>query len=120
MKKLLLLAAIMLASMGSWAQTVEPNNEGMTLSAQEWTRDVVMGWNLGNSLECPYTETEWGNPKTTKAMIHAVILLREFLIAVSPIRGFFGKNPYHHKGICVYPLHYIVFWLQVQLHLYIF
>ena len=72
MKKLLLLAAIMLASMGSWAQTVEPNNEGMTLSAQEWTRDVVMGWNLGNSLECPYTETEWGNPKTTKAMIHAV------------------------------------------------
>ena len=72
MKKLLMLAAIMLASMGSWAQTVEPNNEGMTLSAQEWTRDVVMGWNLGNSLECPYTETEWGNPKTTKAMIHAV------------------------------------------------
>ena len=72
MKKLLLLAAIMLASTGSWAQTVEPNNEGMTLSAQEWTRDVVMGWNLGNSLECPYTETEWGNPKTTKAMIHAV------------------------------------------------
>ena len=72
MKKLLLLAAIMLASMGSWAQTVEPNNEGMTLSAQDWTRDVVMGWNLGNSLECPYTETEWGNPKTTKAMIHAV------------------------------------------------
>ncbi len=72
MKKLLLLAAIMLASMGSWAQTVEPNNGGMTLSAQEWTRDVVMGWNLGNSLECPYTETEWGNPKTTKAMIHAV------------------------------------------------
>ena len=72
MKKLLLLAAIMLASMGSWAQTVEPNSEGMTLSAQEWTRDVVMGWNLGNSLECPYTETEWGNPKTTKAMIHAV------------------------------------------------
>lgn len=72
MKKLLLLAAIMLASMGSRAQTVEPNSEGMTLSAQEWTRDVVMGWNLGNSLECPYSETEWGNPKTTKAMIHAV------------------------------------------------
>lgn len=72
MKKLLLLAAILLASMGSRAQTVEPNSEGMTLSAQEWTRDVVMGWNLGNSLECPYTETEWGNPKTTKAMIHAV------------------------------------------------
>ena len=31
-----------------------------------------MGWNLGNSLECPKTETEWGNPKTTQAMIKAV------------------------------------------------
>ena len=72
MKKLLLLVTIMLASMGSKAQTVEPDSEGMTLSAQEWTRDVVMGWNLGNSLECPNTETEWGNPKTTQAMIHAV------------------------------------------------
>ena len=72
MKKLLLFVTIMLASMGSKAQTVEPDSEGMTLSAQEWTRDVVMGWNLGNSLECPNTETEWGNPKTTKAMIHAV------------------------------------------------
>lgn len=72
MKKLLLFVTIMLASMGSKAQTVEPDSEGMTLSAQEWTRDVVMGWNLGNSLECPNTETEWGNPKTTQAMIHAV------------------------------------------------
>ena len=72
MKKLLLLVTIMLASMGSKAQTVEPDSEGMTLNAQEWTRDVVMGWNLGNSLECPNTETEWGNPKTTQAMIHAV------------------------------------------------
>ncbi len=54
------------------AQAVAPDNEGMTLNAQEWTRNVVMGWNLGNSLECPKTETEWGNPKTTQAMIKAV------------------------------------------------
>ncbi len=54
------------------AQAVAPDNEGMTLNAQEWTRNVVMGWNLGNSLECPRTETEWGNPKTTQAMIKAV------------------------------------------------
>ena len=54
------------------AQSVAPDSEGMTLNAQEWTRNVVMGWNLGNSLECPRTETEWGNPKTTQAMIKAV------------------------------------------------
>lgn len=72
MKKIILFVAIMLASLGSNAQTVEPDSEGMTLNAQEWTRNVVMGWNLGNSLECPKTETEWGNPKTTQAMIKAV------------------------------------------------
>ena len=61
-----------LASLVCGAQTVTPDKEGMTLNAQEWTRDVVMGWNLGNSLECPKTETEWGNPKTTQDMIKAV------------------------------------------------
>ena len=61
-----------LVALGCRAQAVAPDNEGMTLNAQEWTRNVVMGWNLGNSLECPRTETEWGNPKTTQAMIKAV------------------------------------------------
>ncbi|MBO4606293.1 MAG: glycoside hydrolase family 5 protein, partial [Prevotella sp.] len=72
MKKITLFIAMMLTALGSHAQTVEPNSEGMTLSALEWTRDVKMGWNLGNSLECPNNETEWGNPKTTQAMIKAV------------------------------------------------
>ena len=72
MKRIILFVTMMLATLGGKAQTVEPNNEGMTLNAQEWTRNVVMGWNLGNSLECPRTETEWGNPKTTQAMIKAV------------------------------------------------
>ncbi len=72
MKKLLTLVSAIFMAMTSYAQEVAPDNNGMTQSAQEWTRDVVMGWNLGNSLECPNTETEWGNPKTTKAMIHAV------------------------------------------------
>ena len=61
-----------LVALGCRAQAVAPDSEGMTLNAQEWTRNVVMGWNLGNSLECPRTETEWGNPKTTQAMIKAV------------------------------------------------
>ena len=72
MKKTLLSLLAIFVSLCGQGQTVAPDNEGMVKNAQEWTRDVVMGWNLGNSLECPNNETEWGNPKTTKAMIHAV------------------------------------------------
>jgi endoglucanase len=61
-----------LATFSSRAQTVAPDSEGMNLSAIEWTRDVVMGWNLGNALESSGGETNWGNPKTTQAMIKAV------------------------------------------------
>lgn len=64
---------------------------GMELTAQEWNRQVVAGWNLGNSLESAPSgwdgngtglgwqtsydtgaETGWGNPKTTKTMIDKV------------------------------------------------
>ena len=61
-----------LATLSNRAQTVAPDSEGMNLSAIEWTRDVVMGWNLGNALESSGGETNWGNPKTTQAMIKAV------------------------------------------------
>ena len=36
------------------------SDKGMTLSAQQWTRNVVMGWNLGNALESAGNETAWG------------------------------------------------------------
>jgi len=72
MKKFLLFLATILLTLNGHSQTVEPDSTGMSLTAQQWTRDVVMGWNLGNSLECPNSETEWGNPMTTKAMIHAL------------------------------------------------
>lgn len=42
------------------------------IDAQTWCKNVVMGWNLGNSLEAEGSETSWGNPKTTKDMIKAV------------------------------------------------
>ena len=69
---LLLLAMFVLMAGTAGAQTVAPDREGMEKNALEWTKDVVMGWNLGNSFECPKSETEWGNPKTTKAMIRSV------------------------------------------------
>ncbi len=39
------------------------------LSAFQLVSDMGAGWNLGNSLESSNNETNWGNPKTTKAMI---------------------------------------------------
>ena len=59
------------------------------ITAQQWNKGVI-GWNLGNQLECPpsgwdnestafgnpanaaYAETAWGNPRVTKSMIDAV------------------------------------------------
>ena len=47
------------------AQTVAPDKSGMDMTAAEWTKQVTMGWNLGNSLESSNGETGWGNPRTT-------------------------------------------------------
>ena len=40
-------------------------------SSVDFAKKLVIGWNLGNTLDAP-TETDWGMPKTTKAMIDAV------------------------------------------------
>ena len=42
------------------------------VDAQTWCKNVVMGWNLGNSLEAEGTETSWGNPATTADMIKSI------------------------------------------------
>lgn len=47
------------------------------VSAKDFVSGMTVGWNLGNSLDAGNTknlnsETAWGNPKTTKAMITAV------------------------------------------------
>lgn len=47
------------------------------MNAYEITQDMKIGWNLGNSFDATGgsgldTETSWGNPKTTQAMIKAV------------------------------------------------
>lgn len=41
------------------------------VSSVNFAKKLVIGWNLGNTLDAP-TETGWGMPKTTKAMIDAV------------------------------------------------
>lgn len=53
------------------------NPENMSLDAKALAAEIFVGWNIGNSLEAysvgaQDTETSWGNPRTTKAMIDAV------------------------------------------------
>lgn len=49
------------------------------MTSQQIVEDMKIGWNLGNTLDATSstvtglnTETSWGNPKTTKAMIDAL------------------------------------------------
>ena len=60
---------------GTAASAATADNSGFT--AAEIAADMGMGWNLGNTLDATglsglNTETSWGNPVTTKAMIDAV------------------------------------------------
>lgn len=72
--KVLLLSLIFLlvtlfGSLNAFASTA---NTGMRdISAIDLVKDIRLGWNLGNTLDAP-TETGWGNPRTTKAMIDKV------------------------------------------------
>nr|WP_315200119.1 cellulase family glycosylhydrolase [uncultured Flavobacterium sp.] len=46
---------------------------GMTSTAVQLAAKMKLGWNIGNSLEAtPGSETAWGNPKATKALIDLV------------------------------------------------
>jgi endoglucanase len=46
---------------------------GMSSTAVELAAKMKLGWNIGNTLEAtPGSETAWGNPKVTKALIDLV------------------------------------------------
>lgn len=70
--KSLLIAILLLCSNMLRAQDVTPDTTGMSIDAHTFGKKVEMGWNLGNSFESEGSETAWGNPKTTKAMITAL------------------------------------------------
>lgn len=95
MKHLIIIAAALgiagLTPVFSADNTPAPDKTGMELTAKEWNKSIIAGWNLGNALESApsgwdsnstaidwkdsydtKSETGWGNPKTTKAMIDAV------------------------------------------------
>ncbi len=57
--------------------TIAPDMTGVPRNARALIGGMGLGWNLGNSLEAASSptlasETLWGNPKTSKAMIDAV------------------------------------------------
>jgi len=50
-----------------------PNDfTGMTSSAKTLISKITLGWNLGNTLEVPGNETNWGNALTTQTLIDSV------------------------------------------------
>lgn len=56
---------------------VPTSEEVNAMSSSQIVENIKVGWNLGNTLDSydtnsSDTETGWGNPKTTKAMIEAV------------------------------------------------
>lgn len=60
------------------SETDTPTTEEVdAMTSAEIVDDIIVGWNLGNSLDSydtgtDDTETGWGNPKTTQAMFEAV------------------------------------------------
>lgn len=58
---------------GLSARTVPAGHNDMRgLNATELVAELKCGWNLGNSLDSQGSETNWGNPATTKEMIDAI------------------------------------------------
>jgi endoglucanase len=45
---------------------------GQLPTASEIAAQMIIGWNIGNSLEVPSGETGWGNPKVDQELIDAV------------------------------------------------
>ncbi len=53
----------------------DAGRDGGNLSAlnpQQFVKAMAPGWNLGNTFDADPTETSWGNPETTQAMVQAV------------------------------------------------
>ncbi len=56
----------------TYASWISRDQTGMTSNAFDLAKKMVVGWNLGNTLEVPGNETGWGNPKVTQVFIDSV------------------------------------------------
>lgn len=83
--RVMIVTALIIGCIMGCGQTGKQENEVLeTLTAAEIVKDMRMGWNLGNTLDCTRDdlirveaafkfETAWGNPRTTQELIDAVI-----------------------------------------------
>lgn len=55
-----------------YSNPIPLNSAGMGSDAKTLAAKMFAGWNLGNSLESPGSETAWGNPKTTQTLIDSI------------------------------------------------
>jgi len=86
------------------------NKEFKGINAMETVKDMTVGWNLGNTLDAP-TETGWGQPMTTKAMIDGLAAsgIKTIRIPVSYSRHI-DMNDYTIKGDWMARVKEIVDW----------
>ncbi len=49
-----------------------PDSTGMTATATQLFNNIIVGWNIGNTLEATGGETAWGNPLITAAYVTAM------------------------------------------------
>jgi endoglucanase len=55
------------------ADSIAPDTIGMrNLTSVELAKEMVPGWNVGNSLEAIPTETSWGNPLISQRLIDSI------------------------------------------------
>ncbi len=52
--------------------SIAPDATGMESNATQLVAKMKVGWNIGNSLEVPGSETAWGNPVVSKTLIDGV------------------------------------------------
>jgi endoglucanase len=52
--------------------TSEPTDDMRDIPSTQIVEEMLVGWNLGNTLDADPNETAWGNPQTTQGMIDAV------------------------------------------------
>ena len=58
---------------GVQVDSIAPDQTGMrNLTSVEFAKEMVPGWNVGNSLEATGGETAWGNPKITQRLIDSI------------------------------------------------
>lgn len=53
-------------------ESIAPDQTGMTTPVFEIAKEMKAGFNIGNTLECPGGENDWGNPNITQELLNAI------------------------------------------------